>query len=88
MVKKCSVVLNNEAVTVVKYGDIDIQFPSIHKDDKKVFVNYEDGRYFIVDKNYKPNGASANEKKCANKKTTVEKFAKELDTAIEDSDNA
>lgn len=49
MVKECSVVLNNEAVTVVRYDGIDIQFPAINKDKTKVFVNYENGKYFIVD---------------------------------------
>lgn len=71
MVKECPVVLNNEVVTVVKYGDIDIQFPSIHKDDKKVFVNYEGGRYSIVDKNYKLKSTEKQIKNNAEKKTTL-----------------
>ena len=50
MVKECLVKINNEAITVVRYGDTDIQFPSIHKDVNTVFVNYEGGKYFIVDK--------------------------------------
>ena len=50
MVKECLVTLNNEAVTVVKFDNIDIQFPSIHKNEKTVFVKFEDGKYSIVDK--------------------------------------
>lgn len=50
MVKECLVTLNNEAVTVVKFDNIDIQFPSIHKNEETVFVKVEDGKYSIVDK--------------------------------------
>ena len=32
MTKQCPVILNNKAVTVVKFDNIEIQFPSIHKD--------------------------------------------------------
>ena len=45
MVKECLVKINNEAITVVRYGDTDIQFPSIHKDVNTVFVAYEGGKY-------------------------------------------
>lgn len=73
MVKECLIVLNNEAVTVVRYGDIDIQFPSINKDVKKVFVNYEDGKYSIVDEK-KVNSVEKPKKKInTSKKTTLEK---------------
>lgn len=50
MIKECKVILNNEAVTVIQFGDIEVQFPSIRKNDKTVFVKYEDGNYSIVDK--------------------------------------
>ncbi len=49
MIKECPVLLNNEAVTVVKYGDAEIQFPSIKKDAKKVNVKFDNGKYSIVD---------------------------------------
>lgn len=72
MVKECLVKINNEAITVVRYGDTDIQFPSIHKDVNTVFVAYEGGKYFIVDKNYKPSvkETKPTQKKSYNKKTT------------------
>lgn len=72
MVKECLVKINNEAITVVRYGDTDIQFPSIHKDVNTVFVAYEGGKYFIVDKNYKPSvkEIKPTQKKGYNKKTT------------------
>lgn len=49
MVKECPVILNNELVTVVKYGEIDVQFPSIKKKAKTIFVQFKDGEYTIVD---------------------------------------
>ncbi len=53
MVKECLVVLNNDVVTVVKFDDVDIQFPSIQKEAQTLFVNYESGKYSIVDEHYK-----------------------------------
>lgn len=73
MVKECLVKINNEAITVVRYGDTDIQFPSIHKDVNTVFVSYEGGKYFIVDKDYKP---SVVDEKGSIKKTTGKQSAK------------
>lgn len=50
MVKECSVILNNDRVTVVRFNDIDIQFPSIKRDAKAVYVQRENDKYSIVDK--------------------------------------
>lgn len=72
MVKECLVILNNEAVTVVRYDSKDIQFPSIHKDTKKVFVNYENDRYSIVDESFAKKEAARPRKKKVIKKTTIE----------------
>lgn len=88
MVKECLVTLNNEVVTVVKYGDVDVQLPAIGKEAKTIFVACENGKYSVVDKDYKPKGASVNEKKRTNKKTTVDEAAKELETAVEDNEDA
>ena len=50
MVKECPVIINNECVTVVRYDGIDIQFQSVGKDVKTVFVNKDgDGSYHIAD---------------------------------------
>lgn len=78
MVKECLVKINNEAITVVRYGDTDIQFPSIHKGVNTVFVSYEGGKYFIVDKDYKPNAVDEKptQKKGSIKKTTMKQSAK------------
>lgn len=50
MVKECPVTINNDAVTVAKFGETSIQFPSIHREAKTVFVSYENGKYIIIDK--------------------------------------
>lgn len=84
MVKECIVKLNNEVVTVVAYGDIDVQLPAIHKEAKTLFVSYENGKYTVVDKDYKPKGASVIEKKSTKKKTTIEEIEKEVEANVED----
>lgn len=48
MIKECQVILNNESVSVVKFGDIEVQLPPIGKDAKTVKVECEDGRYSII----------------------------------------
>lgn len=48
MIKECPVILNNDSVSVVKFGDTEIQFPAIRKEAKTVKVEYEDGKYSIV----------------------------------------
>ena len=92
MVKECLVMLNNEVVTVARYGNTDIQFPSIHRDAKTVFVNCEDGKYSIVDKNYKSKSAEkSNRKKSTEKKTTIDKSVEEIKIDTEemlDTENA
>ena len=50
MTKECTVLLNNSAVTVVKFGEVEVQLPSIQRDAKKVFVKFENDRYAVVDK--------------------------------------
>lgn len=73
MIKECSVVLNNEAVTVVKFDRKDVQLPAIKREAKKVLVNYENGKYSIVNDDAKTEDADKNKKKAgAIKKTTVE----------------
>lgn len=87
MVKECIVKINNDVVTVVAYGDIDVQFPAIHKDAKTLFVDCENGRYTIVDNDYKPNSATV-ENKSTKKKTTNKEIAKKLEVTTEDNEDA
>ena len=72
MIKECPVILNNEAVTVVRYGEVNVQLPSIKKDAKTIFVDYVDGRYVIVDGKKNTNVPKSRKKKNVAKKTTVE----------------
>lgn len=88
MVKECLVILNNEVVTVVKYGKVDVQLPSIHKEAKTIFVACNDGKYSVVDENYEQKCALINEKKRTNKKTTIEEVAKDLEMTIENNEDA
>lgn len=75
MIKDCRVILNNEAVTVVRFGNIDIQFPSVHKETKFVRVLYQGGKYRIVDSDYRETATAVkdNKNKRRNKKTTIKK---------------
>lgn len=49
MIKECRVVMSNEYVTVVEFGNCNVQLPSIHSDAKKITVKKENGKYFVVD---------------------------------------
>ena len=53
MVLKCPILLNNEAVTVVDFNGAEVQFPSIHQSLLSISVLYKDGKYTIVDDDYK-----------------------------------
>lgn len=51
MVKECPVIVNNDAVTVVKFDGKEVQFSSINERDAKTLkVKLENGKYYIVDK--------------------------------------
>lgn len=47
MVKECPIILNNEAVTVVDFNGVHIQFPSIKKDVATIPVYKENGKYLL-----------------------------------------
>ncbi len=53
MVKECKVTINNDALTVVRFDDIDIQFPAINKNAATVKVLFKDGKYKVVPDDYK-----------------------------------
>ena len=52
MVKQCRVLLHNDLVTVVRFGEKNVQLPSIGKGVDEVYVAYENGKYFVVNENY------------------------------------
>lgn len=75
MIKNCNILINNDAVTVVRFNDVDVQLPSIHRSAKTVRVCYSDGKYFVVDDGYIEPEFSEVEKKPMKrraKKTTIE----------------
>lgn len=76
MTELCPVILNNEAVTVVRFDNIEVQLPSIHKDVKSVYVKYDNGRYTVVENiEDEKEKVVISHKKRNQKKTTVENIA-------------
>ena len=53
MIKECQVITNNDAITVVRCGETDIQFPSIKRTASTVKVLIKDGKYKIVPDDFK-----------------------------------
>ena len=75
MIKECPVIITNDAISVVKYDNIEIQFPSLGK-LKSVFVEFKDGKYSIV-----KNLESAEKTEAKKKKKTIKK---KRETVVED----
>lgn len=74
MIKDCNVLINNDAVTVVRFNGVDVQLPSIHRSAKTVRVYYDNGKYSVVGDDYRePELSEAEEKpkKRRTKKTTT-----------------
>lgn len=86
MTKACKVILNNDAVTVVKFGTKEIQFPSIHKDTDSVFVKADNGMYSIVDKMENEAPTTSTSKKVENKKSTSEKVTENTNKKFDSAD--
>lgn len=76
MIKDCNVLINNDAVTVVRFDGVDVQLPSIHRSAKTIRVCYANGKYSVVDDDYKePELLVAEEKpkkRRTRKTTTIE----------------
>lgn len=49
MYNKCSVVMDNEFVTVVECKGKQIQFPHKETKSKELYVEYKDGKYSLLD---------------------------------------
>lgn len=50
MAKECKVILRNQLVMVVLYGDKKIQMSTDNTNKSTVYVKKEYGKYFLVDK--------------------------------------
>lgn len=79
MIIECPVLMTNDVVTVVRFNDINVQFPSIQEHKAHVRVACDNGKYFIVDDSYiEPNhttDCSTKSKRRGSKKTTIEERA-------------
>lgn len=58
MVQECIVVLNNDAVTVVKFDDKYIQLPAIKRYARTLLVKYKWGKYSVVEDGSETGGSS------------------------------
>ena len=50
MIKECKVVLRNQLIMVVLYGDKKIQMPTDNTTKQTVYVKKENEKYILVDK--------------------------------------
>ena len=80
MIKKCKVLLNNDAVSVVEFDGKKIQIPPIGEDKKEVAVLLKDGKYKVVDDNYtEATFTVKKEFQNTEKKTTIKNDEKETE---------
>ena len=49
--KRCPIILNNEAFTVIEYDGKPVQLPAIHHPAKFLNIEYRDGHYVIAAEN-------------------------------------
>lgn len=49
MCSKCTVIMDNECVTVVRFGDKVIQFPHMETDSKELYIECRNGKYVLLD---------------------------------------
>lgn len=85
MAKECKVILRNQLVMVVLYGDKKIQMPTDNTDKQTVYVKKENSRYFLVDKleEVKPNKYERPKK---NKATETDLVDKVVEADVEASE--
>ena len=79
MIKKCKVLINNEAVTVFRYDGVEVQIPSIKRKANYINVIKKDGNYIVVEDGYveQTKITTGKQKKKTNKKTTIKENAEE-----------
>lgn len=52
MIKKCRVILNNDAVTVFDFDGTEVQIPAICREAYTVNVKFDGGKYTVVPDDY------------------------------------
>lgn len=50
MIKECKVILRNDIYTVADYDGVQVQFPSIDKVDKFIYIELKNSKYSVVSK--------------------------------------
>ena len=90
MVKKCKVIVNNDAVTVFDFNGVEVQVPSIKKNAAFVNVLFKDGQYKVVEDDYVESPAvttkNVGKKKAGAKKTTIHEEEYDPDSLDEDDE--
>ena len=70
MLKECKVLLNNDAVTVIRYDNIDVQIPALGYKVDIVKVK-DDGHYTVVHNDYIEQKAFQEKTRARKKKSIV-----------------
>ena len=85
MVKDCPVIINNDAVTVVRFDGNDIQFPSVRQEGIKTLnVKFENGNYSIVTNEVNDESVDETEPVKVGNKKNKKTIKKKFDEVVED----
>ena len=85
MVKECPVIINNDAVTVVRFDGNDIQFPSVGQEGIKTLnVKFENGNYSIVTNEVDDKSVDEAEQVKVDNKKNKKTIKKKFDKIVED----
>lgn len=88
MVKKCNILINNDAVTVINYDGVKVQIPSIHKDAKTVNVILENNKYIVVGDDYiEPNTKTVSKPRKKTVKKATEENVENVEETTENIEN-
>lgn len=79
MVKECKILKANECLTVVRFGEKDIQLPPIEASASSIFVAYEKGKYFVVNSEYKDASEQAMRR---SKKATIKNVEEPIESEV------
>ena len=86
MVKLCKVIKNNPATIVIKFDAVEVQMPAIGRDAKEIWVAYENGKYFAVDKKYADDVRKCEEAAAQARKRVIKKTTEKDELASEKED--
>ena len=87
MTKECKVIMSNDLVTVVKYGESEIQLPYSSITNKTVNVKYENGTYSIVEDSDEENVSDNFEQSIEDQVYSVIAYEDNMKTIIDENVN-